>query len=241
MLCIPVIARTSEEALIKIGKSLPLADIIELRIDSMVNVDLSGLFAAIRRITQVKKVGGLDNTPLIITNRKREEGGSFKGSERQRVDLLLQAVELGAEYVDMELSTGDALTEELLKTIRIHNNKTRLIVSSHDFSKTPSDARLKARFNECIEAGADIAKIATYARSVEDNLKVLSLIPYGRRKDKEVIAFCMGRLGRISRVVAPLLGSYLSFASFERGCESAPGQMTVHEMKEIIRILDEDH
>jgi 3-dehydroquinate dehydratase len=135
----------------------------------------------------------------------------------------LKAVDLGAEYVDIELSTGDALIEELLQTIRSHDNQTRLIVSSHDFSKTPSEARLKARFNECIEAGAGIVKIAAYAKSVEDNLKVLSLIPYGRRKEKKVIAFCMGKLGRISRVVAPLLGSYLSFASIERGYESAPG------------------
>ncbi len=232
MLCIPVTTRTSEEALIRIRECSPLADIIELRIDSMINADLSKLFTA-------KRAGVCGDTPFIITNRKRDEGGSFKCSERQRIDLLLKAVELGAEYVDIELSTGDALIEELLKTIRNHDNQTRLIVSSHDFSKTPSEARLKARFNECIEAGAGIVKIAAYARSVEDNLKVLSLIPYGRRKDKKVIAFCMGKLGRISRVVAPLLGSYLSFASFERGYESAPGQMTVREMKEISRILSE--
>jgi 3-dehydroquinate dehydratase type I len=100
---------------------------------------------------------------------------------------------------------------------------------------------LKARFNECIEAGAGIVKIVTYARSVEDNLKILNLIPYSRRKKRQIIAFCMGKPGRISRVVAPLLGSYLSFASIERGYESAPGQMTIHEMKEIFRILNEDN
>ncbi len=234
MLCIPITARTSEEALIKIRKSSPLTDIIELRIDSMINADMSKLFNA-------KRSEAYGNTPLLITNRKRDEGGSFKGSERQRIDLLLQAVELGVEYVDIELSTEYALIEELLKIIRTHGNKTRLIVSCHDFDKTPSEMKLKARFNECINAGAGIVKIVTYARSVEDNLKVLNLIPYSRKKDRQIITFCMGKLGRISRVAAPLLGSYLGFASLERGHESAPGQITIHDMKEIFRILNENN
>jgi 3-dehydroquinate dehydratase type I len=85
--------------------------------------------------------------------------------------------------------------------------------------------------------GAHIVKICTYARAMEDNLQVLGLIPYARKKGRTIIAFCMGEKGRISRVMAPLLGSYLSYASLDKGSESAPGQLTIAEMREILRIL----
>ncbi len=225
MICIPIVASTSEEALLKMGKSFPLSDIIELRIDSIRNVNLSELVSAKR------------NTPLLITNRKRDEGGRFEGSERERVALLKEAVELGVEYVDIELSTEDALIEELLLKIRDHDRRTSLIVSCHDFKETPSEKKLMSISEACLGAGADIIKIVTYANSVEDNLKVLNLIPYAKRNGKEIIAFCMGDLGRISRVFAPILGSYLSFASLERGDASAPGQLTIEEMKQVLRIL----
>ncbi|HRR42321.1 MAG TPA: type I 3-dehydroquinate dehydratase, partial [Syntrophales bacterium] len=89
----------------------------------------------------------------------------------------------------------------------------------------------------CRSLGADIVKVVTTARTPEDNLKVLRLIPYARRKGLEIIAFCMGDKGRISRVASPILGSFLSFASLERGEESAPGQMTVDEMRLVLSLL----
>ncbi|MDO9527726.1 MAG: type I 3-dehydroquinate dehydratase [Syntrophales bacterium] len=224
MICIPIIAATNEEALLKMKKSALLADVIELRADYIRDISLGELIGA--------KEG-----KLLITNRKMDEGGRFEGSERERVALLKEAVELGAEYIDIELSTEDALIEELLLKIRGNDNRTKLIISHHDFNKTPPESELKKLFDECLGAGADIVKIVTYANSVEDNLRVLNLIPYAKGGNKEIIAFCMGNSGRISRAAAPLLGSYLSFASLERGDESVPGQMTASEMKEILRIL----
>jgi 3-dehydroquinate dehydratase type I len=72
---------------------------------------------------------------------------------------------------------------------------------------------------------------------VDDNLEVLRLIPYARQKGVKVIAFCMGEKGKISRIVAPLLGSYLTYAAWSKGKEAAPGQMTIKEMMEIFRIV----
>ncbi len=224
MICISITATTNEEALMKMEKSSLLDDVIELRADYIRDVSLGEIIGA--------KEG-----KLLITNRKVDEGGRFEGSERERVALLKEAVRLGVDYVDIELSTKEALIKELLLTIQANENRTKLIVSSHDFSKTPPDSELKKLFNECLGAGADIVKIVTYANSVEDNLRVLSLIPYAKGKNKEIIAFCMGNSGRISRVMAPVLGSHLSFASLERGDESAPGQLTASELKDILRIL----
>jgi 3-dehydroquinate dehydratase type I len=81
--------------------------------------------------------------------------------------------------------------------------------------------------------GADVLKIVTFARSFEDNLKVLSLIPYAREKKQEIVAFCMGEKGKMSRIFAPLMGAAWTYASLDRKRTSAPGQLTVGELKEI--------
>jgi 3-dehydroquinate dehydratase type I len=92
--------------------------------------------------------------------------------------------------------------------------------------------------NACARTKPDIVKICTYAHTIEDNLRVLGIIPYARNKGQAIIAFAMGEQGRISRVMAPFLGAYLSYASVEKGAESAPGQLTIKEMRLISQILE---
>jgi len=79
--------------------------------------------------------------------------------------------------------------------------------------------------------------LVTFARTPQDNLKVLSLISHAQKQRQEIIALCMGEAGRISRVIAPFLGNYLSFATLERGAQSAPGQFTAQEAKQINKLL----
>ena len=69
---------------------------------------------------------------------------------------------------------------------------TRIIVSWHDTSKTPSLAKLKEIFLACVKTGADLVKIVPYARKMSDNLKVLSLIAYAKAQNRDIIAMCMG-------------------------------------------------
>ncbi|HEX7539055.1 MAG TPA: type I 3-dehydroquinate dehydratase, partial [Syntrophales bacterium] len=97
---------------------------------------------------------------------------------------------------------------------------------------------LMKRFKTCRLLGADIVKIVTLANRVEDNLRVLELIPQALGVGQDIIAFCMGEKGRLSRVAAPLLGSCIGYASLEDGAESAPGQLTAERMKKILRLLE---
>jgi 3-dehydroquinate dehydratase type I len=150
---------------------------------------------------------------------------------------LQAAVALGADYVDIEARTEQRLIRELVAQIERHHHRTKWICSSHDFSGTPPEAQLRKRFNACSRTGADIVKIVTHAHEMEDNLRLLGLIPYARNKGQAIIALCMGEIGRISRVMAPLVGSYWSYASLEKGAESAPGQLTIEEMQLISKIL----
>lgn len=224
MICIPVISATNEEALRQRDKCFPLADVVELRIDSIRNANLRKLLSA--------KTGR-----ILVTARRKDEGGSFEGNEKERISLLREAVTLRAGFVDIELSTDETFAKKLLGDIKKYGDQTKLIVSHHDFNGTPSERKLQNIFNECVGRGAHIVKIATFANSAEDNLKILKLISYAKKTNRKIIALCMGEKGKMSRVMAPLFGSHMSFAVLEKGLESAPGQLTVEEMKTIGRIL----
>ena len=227
MICIPVVAGTQAEALQFIGRSAGLADIVELRMDLLADGKLSGLMAAVRSVAAAVKV--------LVTN--RPQGAASARGERARIDVLMEAVSLGADYVDVELGTATLLMDELRTLIGENQDRTRLIVSHHDFRRTPPRQELVQLFNAAIHAGAQVTKIVTMARSYEDNLAILSLIPPARRRKLEIIAFCMGEYGKMSRAMAPLLGALFTFAALEGGSQSAPGQLTVREMRQIWRIM----
>jgi 3-dehydroquinate dehydratase/shikimate dehydrogenase len=212
MICVPIISETTDKAIRDMNRAVPFADLIEIRVDYIKNPDLEEILSAKKR-------------PVIITIMPRHENGRFQGSEEERIALLQQAIDLGADYIDINLGCPEL--EDLLK----HRKGTKVIVSYHNFRDTPHD--LYAIYNHLQSAGADIIKIATFANRLSDNLKILNLI---RTCEKDIIGICMGELGEISRVLAPLYGSYLTFASLERGQESAPGQIPAETMKNTYRI-----
>jgi shikimate dehydrogenase/3-dehydroquinate dehydratase type I len=228
VICIPITAERQAGALREIEAVAHHADVVEIRMDLIRDGDLRTLMDAARKCPEPAKI--------LVTNRpgrNREDAG-----ERERIAVLKEAVFLGADFVDIELGVTEPLRQEILSAIRGRDNRTMLIVSHHDFNKTPSEKSLKEIFHACVGAGADIVKIVTWASCPEDNLKILNLIRYVRRKGRNIIAFCMGNRGRMSRITAPSLGSFLNFAVLERGSESAPGQLTVKEMRRVMTVIE---
>ncbi len=226
-ICIPVPAKTTSSALKKMKEIYKKADIMELRIDGIQNVDLPRLLASKKK-------------EVIVTNRRAAEGGAFAGTESDRIELLKQAVRYGADYVDIEARTDAKLMIELFAEIRKQGRFSRPIISWHDFSGTPDTGELHNILRKCARVGEGIIKVAAMANEAEDNLRVLGLIPEAKKMGREIIAFCMGQKGRLSRIAAPVLGSYLSYVSLDKGEESAPGQLTAAEMNRIFRVLADD-
>jgi len=81
--------------------------------------------------------------------------------------------------------------------------------------------------------GVEVVKIVTLARSLEDNLKILPLIPLARGKKQDIVAFCMGDKGKMSRIFAPLMGGAWTYAALDQRRTSAPGQLTVGELRQV--------
>jgi 3-dehydroquinate dehydratase type I len=205
-----------ENALRAVEEGKRLADLIELRVDYLRNAELEKLLKAGER-------------PLIVTNRRKAEGGRYRGDEKKRLAILRQAADLGAAFVDVEMRTERSSLRELIK----NKNGTRMILSSHDFQRTLSPSALRKLLDRMMRQGADVAKIATFARSWDDNLKVLALIPYARKRGQAIVTFCMGEKGKMSRIFSPLMGAAWTYASLGRRRASAPGQLTVTEMRGI--------
>jgi 3-dehydroquinate dehydratase type I len=215
-ICVPIVETSVKKANEAIEEANSLADLIELRVDYLKEPKLAPL------IKNRKK-------PFIITNRRKEEGGRYSGDEKERFRILKEAVELGAEYVDVEIRSRRSLLRDLIA----NKKRTKMILSFHDFQETPSQKELRGLCDRMHQLGADVVKIVTFAKSWEDNLQVLSLIPFARKKNQEIVTFCMGEKGKMSRLFAPFIGTAWIYAPFSRAKASAPGQLTVGEMKEI--------
>lgn len=155
-----------------------------------------------------------------------------KYSWEERAHLLIEAIHSGAQYVDIEFEAE----EKLLHLIKEHakNKGVKLIISYHDFDKTPSQSELEKIIRESRIKGANIVKIATMANKPEDSATIMSLYS----KNKDIIAFCMGKEGVISRVAAPLLGAEFTFAAVDDTFATAPGQLTFEKMEKIYSILE---
>ncbi len=216
-ICIPITETTVKGAIKAIKEASRFPGLIELRMDYLREPGWVGTLLKGRQ------------KPFIVTNRRKEEGGKCRVDERRRVEVLQEAIELGAEFVDVEFGTERPLLRRLIADPR----RTKVILSFHHFQGTPSDRELRGLYERMVRWKPDLVKIATFARSWEDNFRTLSLIPYALKKNQKIVAFCMGEKGKISRIFSPLMGAAWTYASLGKNRASAPGQLTILEMMDI--------
>ena len=207
-ICIPIMPKTTNEAMQLIAKAEQTqVDFIEVRLDNL---------------EPGRKLADLTahhKTPLIAADRSRK-------SEIDRQALLLNAAKNGFQYVDTDLQSPKL--QNFITQAKSFGAKC--IVSSHDFAKTPGIPELTRILEREVSSGADVCKIVTTATNMDDNLTLLQFISAAPVRKKPV-CFAMGEKGKTSRLLSPAFGSFFTFASLERGSETAPGQMTVQEMR----------
>ncbi|AEC51237.1 3-dehydroquinate dehydratase [Pyrococcus sp. NA2] len=206
-----ILAETIEDAIRKIR--LHDADLFELRVDKL--VDFSG-------------IEDLSNysSRLIITIRKREEGGFREFKEEERLELFKKFLTLKPRYVDIELNSE--IRDEVIALARKHGSG--VILSYHNFRETPPFERLVELVKVMEGYSPDVMKIVTYARDMKDNITVIKLYEIA----ENLVAFCMGSKGRLSRIFSAVYSPF-TYASLEES--AAPGQLTVEEVREIMRII----
>ncbi|OPX24279.1 MAG: shikimate dehydrogenase [Planctomycetales bacterium 4484_123] len=157
--------------------------------------------------------------PVIVTCRPVRQGGRFAGPEDRRLELLATAAELGADYMDIEDDVPAG-----------RRPKGKLILSHHDFTGRPAD--LENIWDRLAGSDAAVAKMAFAAAGPEDAVDACRLLHQAHRP---AIALAMGPAGLPSRILARKFGAFGTYASVQAGGESAPGQLTIAQMKQLYR------
>ena len=182
-------------------------DLIELRIDCF-DAPLE------ETVSYVKKIRSSIDIPSIGTVRETD----FNKNNRLE---FFQAIAPFVDCVDIEL--GTPISKEILACSK---GKT-ILVSEHDFEKTPSFDALQSMVDRALLQGADIIKIAVMARSTAD---VTRLLRFTEDCKVPLVTIAMGPLGSVSRVIAPLFGSLFTYGFIHRPV--APGQLSVEKLIE---------
>jgi 3-dehydroquinate dehydratase-1 len=197
MICVTV-AERSVEACLAALKDLSFA---EIRLDMMdvAPCDMHRIF--------------LGSGTLVATCRP----GRFDNDERR--ELLLASIEEGASFVDVEVDSGERHRESIVEKARLKGCK--VIISFHDYEKTPEREELLRIMARCFEFGADVAKIACRVNSGKDTARLIGLLD----SPNPVVVIGMGPEGGITRVIAPLLGSPFTYGAVEKGREVVDGQL----------------
>jgi len=220
-ICVSVPPQTVTEALDLVEKAENQhADFIEVRLDSL------------KKHNGLAEIARCSKTPLIATNRSIKCQGKFLGSEPERKKILLDAAKNGFKYVDVELSTTKL--KDLIRDL--HEMGAKPIISFHDFNRTPNSWQLDKILKKEIESRAEICKIITTAKRVEDNLTVLDFVSKAC-KSARVVCFSMGELGKPSRLLSPIFGGFFTIASLESDRKTAIGQLTIQEMRTAYKAL----
>ncbi|MCF2137893.1 MAG: type I 3-dehydroquinate dehydratase [Candidatus Thorarchaeota archaeon] len=221
-LCLTVTGSTYEDCK-KIMESTS-ADLFELRLDYFKhNQSFDELFSAVDR-------------PIIATNRPITEGGMFHGSENERSRILLDAIDSGASFVDIEFDADPQVRQKIMG--QAESEDCKVILSKHFFDRSPPVDHLHKLLIKMSKENPYIIKIVTMAETALDWLRVLNLYEYRTQDDPQLIAFAMGEAGRISRIAALYLGAPFMYVASNRFSKVAPGQIVLGEMRSILKGLN---
>ena len=167
----------------------------------------------------------------ICTVRPTTEGGKFQGTEQERISILKLVSEFEPHLLDVEYNTLRK-NKKLQKYLK--SSGTNILVSWHDFVKTPNEQTLKLTLQRMSKFSSNI-KIVTTAKTISDTIRVLSLYK-NHTKKINLVSFAMGDHGRMSRILCTKLGSPFTYVSL--GKPVAPGQFSLKEMKSILTLED---
>ncbi|MCD9263152.1 type I 3-dehydroquinate dehydratase [Citrobacter freundii] len=207
-------------------------DILEWRVDHFTEVSsVDAVLEAARAIRDV-----MSDKPLLFTFRSAKEGGEQALAVENYIALNRAAVDSGlVDMIDLELFTGDELIKATVEYA--HANNVAVIMSNHDFHKTPAAQEIVLRLRKMQELGADIPKIALMPQNKTDVLTLLgaTLEMQERYADRPIITMSMAKTGVISRLSGEVFGSAATFGAVKKA--SAPGQISVTDLRTVLTIL----
>lgn len=225
-LAVPITGKTTADILAAVDPIKAAdPDVVEWRID---------FFEGVTDVEQLQQTGqwlrsALGSIALLTTFRTKGEGGNLELSDADYFKVCENV--LAGEFtdaLDVERYHDEAAVKNLVKTA--HAAKVVVIMSNHDFDKTPAKAEIVKRLTSMVDFGADVAKMAVMPQSADDVLTLLQATNDAHKTlSQPVITMSMGDLGKVSRLAGEVFGSCLSFATV--GAASAPGQIALDHLR----------
>jgi 3-dehydroquinate dehydratase/shikimate dehydrogenase len=208
-LCIAVTGATVEE-MRRARDAAGAADLVELRLDTMVRPDPAAVLEGRTR-------------PVIVTCRAEWEGGYFKGSEEERRRILESALALGAEFVDVEAAAGFA--DELIRS----RNGRGIVLSHHQFDGGIGE--VAGRYASMRGRGPEVVKIAAHLTRVSELVTLFDVAAAAPADDGGHVLVGMGPAGVPSRILGARLRNRWVYA----GDGVAPGQIPLARVVDTYR------
>ena len=213
--CVSIGEKNPKKVKSVLKKALSKSDYAEIRFDFLKKSDIPIVLEDIKK----------NLSRCVCTLRPKSEGGLFVGKEDERKSILRLIAEYNPYLLDVEFNT---IQKDKKLATYLKKTKSKLLISWHDFKRTPNESQLRTKFNK-MKKFSDVVKIVTVAKSVSDASRLLSL--YSVKSKSKTIAFCMGEQGKFSRILCLHLGSPFTYVSL--GKAIAPGQFSVDEIKSL--------
>lgn len=231
--CVPVVENNDKEIITKLKELNQLdIDLIELRIDfyqEIENLDaVSLLFNHIKQLNLKK--------PILLTYRSLNEGGQIELNSKQYLAIYQKAIDSDAfDIYDVELSSGTNMIIELRSLI--HEAGKYILMSSHNFQRTPEQESLMQKFKIMDSFDADILKIAVMPEDYHDVLNLMSFTLRAQEEypKKPIVTMSMSDLGLVTRLVGEQFGSVITFGCV--GKTSAPGQIDYKDLNIVLDVI----
>ena len=232
-ICVPLVGKTNEQIIeeAKYLKELNL-DLVEWRVDHYEYVEnLNKVKEALKQLREEIK-----DLPILFTFRSKKEGGEKEVSIEYYIELNKEiATTKMVDLIDVELFTGDEAVKDIVT--HAHNNNVKVVMSNHDFYKTPDQKEIVNRLCKMQDLGADLPKIAVMPNSTKDVLTLLCATDemVTEHAKRPIITMSMGGTGLVSRIAGETFGSALTFGAAKKA--SAPGQIAVQDLYEVLNLI----
>ncbi len=235
-ICVPIVGKTREEILMTAKEILNVpADLVEWRVDYFESVfEMQKVVALSAELREM-----LGDMPILFTFRTKKEGGEKELNPRVYAMLARMMIASGnIDLVDVEVFAEE---KEALSIIEAaHKYGVKVVGSNHDFAKTPDKDEIIRRFCYMQSVGVDIPKIAVMPQNKTDVLTLLSATEemVSKHADRPIVTMSMSGIGTVSRIAGEIFGSAITFGALEKA--SAPGQIRVEELKNILEIMHKE-
>jgi len=210
MICVPIKKKIIKALIKLLVESQEQADLTEIYFDELTKLTESNL----KKIFAIKEK-------------------AFLYKSYGEIEKILKVLKNGVEYIDLDLKTDKKIIIEIKKQFP----ETKIIISHHDFEKTPSDKTLRSIIKKMQEKGADIVKLAVTAKELYDSLRIFALLEELKSKKQKAICLAMGKEGAITRAAGHLFGNYLMYAPIETADNTAAGQISLSDLKKIKNLI----